>query len=197
MLAIARRHARPGIEADDLLQDALTVALTAGRNPDARNRAWLAGTMRNLAAMAARSAGRRRRREEHTQTDLSAGTSPEASVMPELEDLPPALRIVALLALSGHNRVEIRHLLRISDTALRQRISGIRRIWSKKGGPGPHDFVALGGSLAFGSIRRSLLPLMRVGRAHFASHDPDGHPIAFSFSTRRPHETGARGNQGK
>lgn len=194
LLAIARRHARPGIEADDLLHDALAAALMAGRDPDSRNRAWLAGTMRNLAAMAARTAARRRRREEHAHTGRPVGTSSEAPAMPALEELAPALRIVAALVLSGHNRAEIRHLLRISDTALRQRISGIRRIWSERGGSTPGDFVALGESLAFGSIRRSLLPLMRAGGAHFASHDPDGHPIAFGFSTRRPHESGARGN---
>ena len=57
--------------------------------------------------------------------------------------LGPSLRSVALLVLAGHNRAEIRHLLRISDVALRQRISGIRRAWSARGDQSPAEFPSL------------------------------------------------------
>jgi RNA polymerase sigma-70 factor (ECF subfamily) len=194
LLRLARRQARGRVEAEDLLHDALAAALAARRPVSAESRAWLAGTMRNMAAMAARTAVRRRRREEATAQSASPSSDQPGIDAGFTDDLPPGLRIVALLALSGHNRAEIRYLLRISDDALRQRISGIRRVLARRQDTRSAEFTALKGSLAFGSIRRSLLPLMRAGIADFASHDPDGHPIAFRFSTSRPHKTGARGN---
>lgn len=193
LLSMARRHARGRIEAEDLLQEALAAALAAGRAMPGDNRAWLGGTMRNIALMNARSAARRRRREERF-----AGPSwaePEAaSALPDLDGLAPSLRIVALLALCGHSRAEIRHLLRISDEALRQRVASLRRHWRRAGHAMPAEFPALSGGLAFGAIRRSLLPLTRAGRADFASHDPDGHPLAFRILPFKAHKIGAGGN---
>jgi DNA-directed RNA polymerase specialized sigma24 family protein len=183
LLALARRHARWGIEADDLLQDTLTVALSSGRGLSAENRAWLGGVMRNLARMSARGAARRRRREHRASFEApQAIEQAHTTALPPLGGLAPSLKIVALLALSGHNRAEIRSLLRISDEALRQRIVMLKRCWPHAGCEVPAELPALRGSLAFGSIRRALLPLVRTGAADFASHDPDGHPLAFRIS---------------
>lgn len=183
LLALARRHARWGIEADDLLQDTLTVALSSGRGLSAENRAWLGGVMRNLARMSARSTARRRNRERDVLLAAPhAAEQVHAAAFPPLDGLAPSLKIVALLALAGHNRAEIRSLLRISDEALRQRIVMLRRCWPQAGFDMLPKQPALRGSLAFGSIRRALLPLVRTGAADFASHDPDGHPIAFRIS---------------
>jgi len=196
LLAIARVHARGAIEAEDLLQEAIVAALQAGREVSTQERGWFFGTMRNLSAMANRSAARRRRRE--TEVEGPSDSRVEAGDLAPLArvaGLPLSLRIVALLALTGHNRAEIRQLLRISDEALRQRIAGIRRVWSANGERSPAAFPALGGSLAFGAIRRSLLPLMRKGAADFASHDPDAHPIAFKIAKRLPHEMRIGGNE--
>ncbi|MCG6114757.1 MAG: RNA polymerase sigma factor [Mesorhizobium sp.] len=195
LLAMARVHARGAIEADDLLQEALLAALMAGRELSTRDRGWFYGTMRNLSAMAGRSAARRRAREKHAEGP-SPRVSDNGAAPPQalVARLAPSLRSVALLVLAGHNRAEIRHLLRISDEALRQRISGIRRAWSARGDQSPAEFPGLAGALAFGAIRRSLLPLMRKGAADFASHDPDAHPIGFRISRPRPHEMTAGGN---
>jgi RNA polymerase sigma-70 factor (ECF subfamily) len=182
LLALARRHARWGVEADDLLQDTLAVALSSGRALSAENRAWLGGVMRNLARMNARGAARRRSRELRSSFAPPPAGQPGTSMLPPLDGLAPSLRIIALLALSGHNKAEIRSLLRISDEALRQRIAALKRGWVRVEGEVPSGLPALRGSLAFGSIRRALLPVVRTGYADFASHDPDGHPLAFRIS---------------
>ena len=64
--AEARRHARRAVDADDLVQDALLIALELGRSDDP---AWLAGVIRNQAAIQARSAILRRRRETAVAED--------------------------------------------------------------------------------------------------------------------------------
>ncbi|NMG40607.1 RNA polymerase sigma factor [Chelativorans sp. ZYF759] len=197
LLAIARVHARNAVEAEDLLHEAIVAALRAGREVSAQERGWFFGTMRNLSAMANRSAARRRSREERAALPSGHLTDTgDLAPLARAAELPPSLRIVALLALAGHNRAEIRHLLRISDDALRQRIAAIRRVWSARGDPCPVEFPALAGTLAFGSIRRSLLPLMRKGAVDFASHDPDAHPIGFRIPRPVPHEIRTGGNNG-
>jgi DNA-directed RNA polymerase specialized sigma24 family protein len=94
---LAARHAPTAADADDLLQDALLVALAAGRADldQPADRAWLAGVLRNQARMAARGAHRRRRREARWQTERP--TPSEPSVEPPLPRLPPSLRVVAAL----------------------------------------------------------------------------------------------------
>jgi RNA polymerase sigma-70 factor (ECF subfamily) len=89
--------------------------------------------------------------------------------------LPPALRVVAALVLTGHNRHEIAYLLSLSDAALRQRIVALKAKLRDAGLAAPDEFTALNLDLAFGRIRDALLPkLLRHGGV-FATHDPDGH----------------------
>ncbi|WP_322886558.1 sigma-70 family RNA polymerase sigma factor [Sinorhizobium medicae] len=129
LLRFARRQTRRAADAEDLLQEALIVALRARRLPVGENRAWFRGVIRNLATMQARTAARRIPREQQMPLPDSEDDVAVSDVLAFAATLTPRLRIVMLLAIAGHNRPEIRHLLRISDEALRQRILMLRRAW--------------------------------------------------------------------
>jgi RNA polymerase sigma-70 factor (ECF subfamily) len=197
LLGIARRHARRTDEAEDVLQDALLAALAAGRDfRETANARWLGGVIRNQATLGARSAARRRRRETRWADEavapgsLGADPGEPVSLGDILGGLPPALKAVAALALSGHSRREIAYLLAIPDTALRQRLSALRRTLAARGVAMPHGTPGLMLDLPYGRIRDSLMPLLRSSRGTIASHDPDGHP----FILRVPHKRADGGN---
>lgn len=188
LLRQAQRAARRADEAEDLLQTILLSAVEAGRAdlacPD--NRRWLAGALRKRAAFDARSAMRRRSREDRWATHQTMTS--EHDVLPSafLASLPTSLRTTALLALTGHTRQEIAWLLRLADTALRQRIAEIRRRWRAGGHGTLDDMPGLAAGLAFGRIRQALLaPVLRQG-AVLASHDPDGHLFVVSLASQNP-----------
>ena len=175
LLAHARRYAGAA-DAEDVLQEALIAALRDGRDDltDTGNIRWLRGVIRNKAKMLRRSTWRAQRRDSTWQTNGSGPEtpSPEESALPAL---PPALRVVALLALTGHSRHEIGYLLNLTDTALRQRLVALKRKLREAGLGTPAEFTGLNLDLAYGRIRDALLPqLLRQGGV-FASHDPDGH----------------------
>lgn len=172
------------------MQTALLAALESGRTdltaPETRR--WLAGVIRNRAAFDARTSARRRRREAGWSEEVlhhaqrGGGGSPrggETEGAAAITGLPPALRVTALLALSGHTRREIGWLLNLSDTALRQRISQLKRALAGAGAAASADPT---GTLAFGKIRRALLGPSRRPEAFLASHDPDGHLFVISRS---------------
>lgn len=184
LLGQARRRVRRLAEAEDLLQDALLIALEAGRGDLTRveNRRWLAGVMRNRGLLDARSAARRRRREADFQATVPDMVLPDFPGAGRIPDLPPALRTTALLALTGHTRAEIAWLLRLSDVALRKRISEIRRRLVGAG-DGVAD-MELRGDLPFGLMRRALLGRVGDRGRAFGSHDPDGN--LFVVSSRIP-----------
>ena len=176
---IARRWSARSEDAEDIVQESLLTALAEGRSDlnVTANRRWIAAVIRNKARLAARSAVRRRLREDRWQAaepgadflrEPAAGAS-------DLSQLPPALRAVARLASSGFDRREIRHLLDLTDEALRKRVSslGKRRGALGEGAPPGGPGVTLG--LAYGRIRKALLPILLRRRGHFATHDPDGH----------------------
>lgn len=177
LLQLARREHDPA-EAEDVVQDALMAAIAAGRDdietPD--NARWLMGVVRNRARMAARAARRRKRRE----TAWQAVRAPDAKADDTRQDdilagLPPALRTVAALVLTGHNRREIAYLLALPDTALRQRIAALKRHLAAKNLAAPEELTGLNLDLAYGRIRDCLLPALQRHGGIFASHDPDGH----------------------
>jgi DNA-directed RNA polymerase specialized sigma24 family protein len=188
LLKLARRHTRRADEAEDLVQDALLDAVAAGRADlaDPANRRWLGGVIRNRAAFAARNAARRRRRE---QLWLAERPPVEPPVSPPdiaevLRTLAPALKSLAALALSGHSRREIAYLLRLPDTALRQRIGALKRRLRALGLLMPGQTPGLNLELSYGRIRDALLPkLVREGGL-FASHDPDGHLFVIRTSQK-------------
>ncbi len=193
LLALARRHAGAGIEAGDLVSEACLAAMKAGLDPADASSAWMSGAMRNIARMAARSGSRRRRREAFAFTvDEDRATSRPQPV--DFAYLPPSLRIVAMLATSGHHRDDIRHLLRLSDAALRQRIAGLRAQLAGAGTGAPAEPV-LASHLDLGLLRQALLPLVRRTGLHMASHDPDGHLVAFSVPGA--HKIASGGNKGR
>ncbi len=185
----ARRHARKAQDADDLVQDALLAALENGRDGN-EDLAWLSGVLRNQAAMQARSAIRRRRRETAVAEDEVSlaperGTEhvpPSATAL--LERLPPAARRVAVLALHGLNADEIRWILGLSATAFRQRLTSIRKVMGTLPPSQRAEALALAYvrdpartvDLQFGLIRRALIAALR-GTAGIGTHDADGHLI--------------------
>jgi DNA-directed RNA polymerase specialized sigma24 family protein len=178
LLRIARRHSRRAAEAEDLLQDALLDAVAAGRADlgDVANRRWLAGVIRNRATFAARTAARRGSRESRwaAEQDYPPDVTP-LGPGEVVRDLPPSLKAVAALALTGHSRREILYLLRLTDTALRQRLSALKRHLAARGVEMPAATPGLTLNLAYGRIRDALLPKLVKEGGLFASHDPDGH----------------------
>jgi DNA-directed RNA polymerase specialized sigma24 family protein len=200
--SVARRHARSAAEAEDLVQDALLVALEEGRDGlDGDALPWLSGVIRQRALMQARSAIRRRRRE----AAVAAPTDEVAPAPPAVPDatgllatLPPAARRVAVLALHGLGQEEIRWILGIPDTAFRQRLSRIRKALGALSSGQRAEALALAYvrdparsvDLQFGLVRRALKAALG-GRDGLGSHDPDGHLLVVRT---RAHTSAGGGN---
>ncbi|MDO1558405.1 hypothetical protein Q0812_03065 [Brevundimonas sp. 2R-24] len=189
----ARRVARAD-EADDLVQTALEIALARGRDPaDAANLSWLKGVVRVQARATGRAAGRRRAGEAEAAalTPEQAQPGPDlAKPAPLLEGLPPALRRTAVLALSGFTRDELRHVLGISDAALRRRLSDLRLRLDGESPPEPEP-----SDLQLGRLRQALLkPVKHQGG--LGAHDPDGHLFAVVLTNQRRRTTRDAANRG-
>ncbi|MFT3805868.1 RNA polymerase sigma factor [Arenimonas sp.] len=202
----ARRYANRTDEAEDLVQDALLAALQADRH----DMPWLIGVLQRQAAMAARTAARRKQRESRAddlhesgqEASLSvthAQDSTRAVLAQLLDRLAPAARRVAVLALHGLNAEEIRWILDITAEAFRQRLSSIRKAL---GGLSPElraESLALAYvrnpvrslDLEFGLVRRSLHAAL-AGGAGLGTHDPDGHLLIIR---RDAHVFAPRGNK--
>jgi RNA polymerase sigma-70 factor (ECF subfamily) len=191
----ARRHARRPQDADDLVQDALLIALEQGGEHPDRERpirddpAWLIGVIRHRAAMDARTAIRRRRREAAVARDeatVAPAHVPEPPPSPAalLARLPPSARRVAVLALHGLGAEEIRWILGIADTAFRQRLTTIRKAIGALPPSQRSEAIALAYvrdparsvDLQFGLVRRALKAALR-GDPGLGTHDADGHLI--------------------
>jgi len=190
-LAMARRHARNASEAADLLQEALLAGIQAGRFEFASDsdRAWLAGTLRNIAAETARGESRRRVRDAHWAAGQPAevtATPPDDSRDAILSRLSDGTRRIAVLALYGLNADEIQYVLDLKPPAFRQRLTALRRALGGLPEPLRQEALALAYSeprrtgaarLDFGLIRRALLHHLR-GTHGVGTHDPDGHLLA-------------------
>jgi DNA-directed RNA polymerase specialized sigma24 family protein len=190
----ALRYAGTHDEADDLVQDLLLAALEQQRAWDGpRFLAWARGVLRRRALFIARTEGRRRRREAaYAAHPVPAQDTVQRLPQQFIETLAPSLRIVALLANVGLGRAEIESLLGISDTALRQRISSLRRAWRSVGVTQEMDELPRGYPRLDGPQRRSLkTSLTKLPGGRLAIADPDGLPIFFGVA----HKSQARGNQ--
>lgn len=191
-LAIARRHARNNGEAADLLHEALLAGVQAGRLEfsGSADRAWLAGTIRHIAAAIARGESRRRARDTRWASEQPAesiDTPPPRDGRNEiLARLTAGTRRVAVLALHGMNADEIQYVLGLKPPAFRQRLAALRRALGSLPGPLRQEALALAYSqprradetrLDFGLIRRALLHHLHGG-AGIGTHDPDGHLLA-------------------
>ena len=177
LCAVAARECGDAAIAEDVVQEALLAAVRAGRTDltDSQTGRWLHGVVRNQARMTRRGATRRRQRDHDWHESRGDDGEPATSADDVVSGLPPALRVVAALVLTGHNRQEIAYLLRLSDAALRQRIVALKAKLRDAGLAAPEELTGLGLDLAFGRIRDALLPkLLRHGGV-FATHDPDGH----------------------
>jgi RNA polymerase sigma-70 factor (ECF subfamily) len=172
-----------------MVQEALLAAVLAGRTDfdSSETARWLTGTVRNRARMAARSAVRRRRREAQWQAASAPVALPveQSEVAALLAALPPSLKAVAALTLSGHTRREIAWLLDLTDVALRQRLTALKRRVVQAGLALPADLPGLSLDLAYGRIRDALLPSLLRHGGLFASHDPDGHLFIVARSQKR------------
>lgn len=190
-LDVARRCSRRADDAEDLLQESLLAALKAQREP-AAYAAWFHGVIRNLAAMRARTAVRERVRTESITADRETHDDVgdlHGQAWRDIDALPHGLRRVAVLALSGLERAEIRQVLAISDTALRQRLAALRR---RLGGQrNMNNFHALAAAYAArlaqnnppgGGPRRAALSggPARLAAFRFAVTDPEGNMLAVS-----------------
>jgi RNA polymerase sigma-70 factor (ECF subfamily) len=209
-LRLAQKHARVRREAEDLLQDALLVAIEHGRmDLDVEaNRAWLAGVIRNRGTLDARSASRRKVRERRfgdaqRQTASWNGSEAERQVETRapgavdlmLSTMPQAARQVAVLVLHGLSRAETRTALALSDTALRQRFTSIRRALKPLPPALKRDALTVADArrrdraapYPMGLVRRALLrplhardqhraePAESAARRDIGTHDPTGH----------------------
>jgi len=213
LLRTSHGLSRRAHEAEDLLQTVLLAAADCGRADMSfeNNRRWVIGALKKRALFDARSALRRRQRES-TYAAMAQQTSLPGSVAGSvsgqmhgnerypaefIQRLPPALRTTTLLALTGHDRKEIAWLLKLSDAALRQRISDIRKRWQQykrelkpdtqasSNLQAPQTASGLTGGLLFGQLRQSMLKAMQLRAVEhqpqtFASHDPDGHVLMVS-----------------
>jgi DNA-directed RNA polymerase specialized sigma24 family protein len=192
LLRTARRFARSDDDARDLVQDAVMIALARGFDDwsTPERRGWLRGVVRKRAAFVMRGQTRRRRREELPDGTSRTGASRWVWQADFLASLPRSLRSVATLASADLCAAEIRWLLGLSDTALRQRLTALRRVVSAEGEPPTQP--ASEPQLSFGGPRAQLLDGLR--RQHgrvVATHDPDGHVILLKIG---PHKMGLGGN---
>jgi RNA polymerase sigma-70 factor (ECF subfamily) len=193
--AQALRLTRRVEEAEDLVQDTLLAALQARR----ADLPWLTGVLRHQAAMAARTAVRRRRRETRLTIDEATPADEPVPVSRAwLATLPPSARRVAVLALHGLSADEIRWILRIEPTTFRQRLTRIRKALGELAPEARAQGLALAYvrdpvrsvELQFGLVRRALKAAMEAGEG-LGTHDPDGHLLVIVAGA---HTTASRGN---
>ncbi|WP_101925175.1 MULTISPECIES: RNA polymerase sigma factor [Luteimonas] len=204
LLVQARRVTRDRADAEDLVQTVLLVAWQAGRSEPA----WLAGVLRRQAALAVRGTVRRRQREQVAGAcDIgsfpveAADASSGRIGVDWLPPLPPAARRVAVLVLHGLDAAEIRWILRIAPTALRQRMTSIRKAIEALPPPDRralHEHVAAhrparDARVPAGRLRPLLRASMRIAPM-LGSHDPDGHPLLLRGSA---HTSAPRGNDSR
>jgi DNA-directed RNA polymerase specialized sigma24 family protein len=194
----ARRHSRVADEVEDLAHDILVTALRRGL--PLVDGPFFEGAARRHAAFLARTAARRRAREQSAGAVVDAadqaGFTGEGGAA--LEDLPPTLRTTALLLVSGLRKAEIRAALGITDAALRKRFQALR-------GRAPLALPEVRPPAApiCGRLRRvqvaalpalaAALPTDPQGARVLGVHDPDGHGLILRAAHTRPPRGNDRG----
>jgi DNA-directed RNA polymerase specialized sigma24 family protein len=192
ILRMARRFTHSEDEARELVQDAVMLALARGFDDwsTPARRGWLWGVVRRRAAFVQRGQVRQRRREE--LPDGPPGSDVVSWVWQEdfLASLPRSLRVVAALASADLCAAEIRWLLGLSDTALRQRLTSLRR--AVRAEPEHPTRARTGLQHWLGPRRAQLLAGLRRQQGRVvATHDPDGHVILLRIVA---HKGGRGGN---
>ncbi len=187
-LGVARKFSRRKEEGEDLLHDALAVALDAGRSDFSvdGNKRWFYGVLRNHGAMTARSEHRRREREKRGAAEGTAADTSESLFSPALfRSFPPSARTTALLIAHGMSREEIVYALGLTPTSWRQRLSTIRKTLRRLDPDIRSELTALAcyrrpdiEHLELGLVRRALHQQLRESHG-VGAHDPDGHLLLF------------------
>lgn len=186
ILRTARRFVRSGDEARDLVQDVLTIALARGFGdwPSPTRRAWLRGVVRKRAAFLVRGRARQRRREGLWEAEGPRAAGAWRWQPRFLASLPRSLRVVAALASAELCAAEIRWLLGLTDTAMRQRLSALR--CAVRAEAEPPTLPAPEPTVSFGAHRAQLLAVLRRQRVPaLATHDPDGHAILLKINAHK------------
>jgi RNA polymerase sigma-70 factor (ECF subfamily) len=132
--SLARRLAHPGEDADDLAQETWLVALQQPDRPKGSSRSWLAGVLRNLRRMRARTD--RRRHDRERDVDAPDPTTPEAALeqLETLEVLRAALgeldpldrRLVLGRYATGQSAVQLGELFGLPASTVRTRLQRAR-----------------------------------------------------------------------
>jgi DNA-directed RNA polymerase specialized sigma24 family protein len=186
----ARRWTHRAYEAEDLVQESILQVLARGRSaPEtAEQRAYFSGVLERQAALVARTAARRRRREQlwAESRDGGAGIETESEATPpvsrgiNLDKLPRSLKTVAALLLADLSASEQQWILQLTPTAWRQRLSSLRRhIRDAR----PECPVTNAGEppRSLGTKRPQLLAALRRHPAsRLMTVDPDGHILIIS-----------------
>ena len=195
LVEASRRYSRAAHEVEDLAHDLIVSALRRGLTLDSEPFLRSAqGAARRHAAFLARSAGRRRAREQRSadQPILPSDRPPDAGEREgaPLSVLSPSLRTTLYLLFLGLEKAELCSALGVSDAALRKRFQALR----EHGPLARPDLPAAEPTAARSQVRRSqvkLLPRLAavlVGdgqRRVLAASDPDGHGLIFSESLTR------------
>jgi len=154
LLDMARRQSRGAVDAENLLQDGLIEAILTARSDLSRleQRRWLCALIRDRARIAADAAARARQQPDAPVEDIS--------VTALLISLPPDLKSVATLTLTGHTRRELAHALQLDDATLRQRVAALGKRLRAAGLPLSADLPGLGLERAYARLRDVLLPAL-------------------------------------
>ncbi|WKD49380.1 RNA polymerase sigma factor [Microbulbifer spongiae] len=197
-LRTAARLSQRGQEAEDLLQEGLLAAVEAQRTPfqNAGDAAWFYGVLRNLAAMQARRTERRRVRETRYASGEDISRADSAIFGKDtIPCLPAAQRLVLLLTLNGLSKKEICRVLGISDAAMRQRLSALRKKLTSQRANGidPANLAAayaarLDNTNPSGAgLRRAVLAQgpARLPSFRFGITDPDSNLLSISQLTEQ------------
>jgi len=178
---MAERYASGPEAAADLVHEVVLWALDRGIDDweTPRRRAWMRGALRKRAAFVARTAARRRAREQAVAAPLDPALDAPRRLAPEaLARLPPSLRRLARLLAADLRREELAYLLGTSDQAFRQRLSGLRRELARLG----EEAMGAAASPPDGRCRAPLIEATRRRKADrvIGTHDPDGHLLLFA-----------------
>lgn len=135
LTSLARRLAHPGEDADDLAQETWLVALQQTDRPKGSPRSWLAGVLRNLRRMRARTDRRRHAREREVAVPEPA--TPETTMyrVETLEVLHAALaqldpvdrRLVLGRYAAGRSAVQLGEQLGLPASTVRTRLQRARQ----------------------------------------------------------------------
>lgn len=131
LVRIARCLVRDAADADDLVQDALVIALEGGRTDAVIDRAWVRGVMRNLARRSWRDRRRRRRRETRVaspdrladSTNEVAKVETRRALSQSISVLPDDYRVPLLMQyMDGLTPQAIAHEMGLSPSTVRTRL---------------------------------------------------------------------------